>query len=193
MAYGNELILGWPFAQWDRLTDLNLPVCSTVKTKPTMRIAVAGESLEDEDYEDVDVGDLYEQIQPCLIKFNEPLILSHLNALEDVGFEILRAKNKTGYVDAKTSLGKREFSPWTLELFYDPHEMGEEAEHAVIGVAISGRYFPTFADWKGSHGTLSPIIFDDELQLMQGIAKRHITSVLPCLKNAPWIVKEIHY
>jgi hypothetical protein len=70
--------------------------------------------------------------------------------------------------------------------------MGEEAEDAVIGVAISGRYVPTFADWESPHGTMA-MIFDKELQRVQEIAKKHIVGVLPCLAKAPWIVLEKHY
>ena len=57
----------------------------------------------------------------------------------------------------------REMVPFELECFAES-EFDEQPddETAAVGVAISGRYFPTFADYKDAHGTLSPMVFNDE-------------------------------
>ena len=132
-------------------------------------------------------------------EINQQLQTIHLQALRDMGFEIREIKPKKkrslldDYVHAKTPLGMREFAPFTLELFYDPDEMGEEPEQATLAISISGRYFPTFADWRDPHGTLWPLVFNDELRGVMEIAKRHIIKVLPQFRDAEWSVKELHY
>ena len=199
MAYGNELILGFPFAQWDKLTDVKLP---NYVIQPASRLALPWEPEEGEDPEELDpsgddsTGSVRDAFEPVLGEFDAALRKAHHAALLELGFTPKKGKkkndNRLDYPIFNTPEGEREFSPFDLELFYDPGEMGDNAEDAVIGVAISGRYFPTFADWKDAHGCV-PMIFDAEMQRIMEIAKRHITGVLPCLQEAPWMVLMIHY
>lgn len=79
-------------------------------------------------------------------------------------------------------------------LEYQPDEMGDTLETVTFGVAITGRYWPTFADWKDPNGTLDPMIFDGALGNMQRIAEEAIGRELPeFAPGAVWMVKSIFY
>jgi hypothetical protein len=126
------------------------------------------------------------------LKVNLKLREIHLRCLKDMGFKVNK-NSKNRYVNVETPLGEREFVPFDIELFLDPHEMGEDINCAVFGVSISGRYFPTFADWRSKHGTIYPLSFNEEVKKCMEIASKHIMEEFPIFKKANWIVKEIWY
>lgn len=66
-------------------------------------------------------------------------------------------------------------------------------EQAFLGVAITGRCFPTFADWRNENGKLYPIVYNTDLNNTMHIAKTRIVEVLPCFEKAVWCVKEKFY
>ncbi len=127
--------------------------------------------------------------------FSLPIQRAWLPALKEAGFKLVKtpASLTERIWTHLTPIGERAFWPWSLELHFDPHEMGETQDEAVVGVGITGRYYPCFADWKDAHGTLSPIVFDDGLEHMKAIAKKHIAAACPLFNQAHWIVKEKHY
>lgn len=173
MAYGIELILGFQQPKWHLL---GLPI-----------------PRKNHDLENWLVDREWDELfEPINVKLKK----AHLLALEDRGFIKTKGKPRSTvlpYPIFRTPLGLRKLSPFMLEAFYDPNEMGDEIEDAIIGVAISSRYFPRFADWKEESGTLSPMVFDKELNGMMLLAKNRICAVVPALETAPWIVKEINY
>lgn len=168
-AFAHELILGFKFPFACVFTGLGL--------QPTM-----------EPYEYFEPRDRSEEI-------NNLLGGAHRKALTRMGFTNLRS-NESSWATltiADTPLGEREFAPFQLELFFDPYEVGDTEEDAIIGIGISGRYFPVFADWKNRSGTLDTVVFDDELERVMAIAKEEIVTVLPVFADAVWIVKMKHY
>lgn len=86
-----------------------------------------------------------------------------------------------------------EFSPIRLRFHFDPDNLGEMVEDGIIGIAISGRYTPTFLDWRNERGTMWNITFDKELLDMVELAKSHIVTVLPQFEKAHIIIRENHY
>jgi hypothetical protein len=129
---------------------------------------------------------------PILKEINEALVKAHYEACLEMGWILKKVGKYPEYPVYETPKGLREFSPFNLEVHFDHSEMGEKPEHAVIGVSVSGRYFPTFVDWENKHGTIYNIICDPN-QLIWQVAKKHICAVLPCFKNAQWIIKEKFY
>jgi hypothetical protein len=106
-------------------------------------------------------------------------------------FHSLGSQNKL--LKYSTPLGVRSFAPFKLELFFDLVNMGENEKSASFGVALSGRYFPTFLDWRESSGTIYPVVFNADLCYDIEMAKRQITKVLPWMTAADITVKEIFY
>jgi len=168
MAYGSELILGFIGQE---------------------AIKATGLFMVDWDRREVKFNHPVTLKHPEIV--NQRLEVAHQLALEDMGFKQITKKN--GSISAITPLGEREFYPFKLELHFDPDEMGETEDSAVVGVAISGRYFPTFADWKDEHGSLYLIVFDREMKKCMEIAQKRISEELPIFANAVYIVKEKHY
>lgn len=81
---------------------------------------------------------------------NEKLDACYPEALRAIGLAPVKADGD--YLVTKTPMGNRKMSCWDLAIQYDPYEVGDT--HATIGVALSGRYFPTLLDWRDPHGTL---------------------------------------
>lgn len=88
----------------------------------------------------------------------------------------------------KTPDGNRTMGSFTLELNYDPNEIGHEPEDATIGISLSSRYFPTFLDYKDPHGTLTVL----DLDLLQ-IARNNIEAEFPIFKQANVLIVEKFY
>lgn len=164
MAYDNELILGFRYVDYK-------PVCG-VSANLENNLLVPEDRLE---------------------AINTALGKAHENALKRAGFTKLSARPGRAYQAWQTPLGLREFAKFRLELFFDEGEMNETEDEAIVGVAVSGRYFPTFADWEDASGTLFPIVFDEKLNRLMSIAREEIESVLPEFNKAVWIVKLRHY
>lgn len=88
----------------------------------------------------------------------------------------------------------RQTARWDLAVYYDPMECGDEPDDAVLGVSLVSRYFPTYLDWQREHGGSGLVIqLTPEVLRMIEVARRHIALVLPFIKDAPVIVKELHY
>lgn len=144
-------------------------------------------NLADEESEDNWIRwDLFDLVQDQVSwsKVSTAVARTYRKALEAAGFEILPVESPDMiFVPAETPLGYREFSAWKIELFQDP-----ETEDLFLGISLSGRYNPTFCDWKNEHGGLNPIVFNDELRGMVEIAEGLLTTAWPHLENANLMV-----
>jgi len=140
-----------------------------------------------------------------LDSINERLATAHKKSLLDLGLEIVdpsRLKRSDGqkveagnYLFVKGTDGIiRETDRFILDVYYDPHEMGEEPEHAVLGVSLISRYFPVYLDWQKEHGgSGDPISLTPDVLRQIAIARGHISTVLPFIADAPIAIKELHY
>lgn len=166
MAYGVELVIGFNHEKWNLVRKMKVKI----------------PDLELSDDRNLTIPkELYESISNA-----------QRLAFEDMGFEFLRNSNG-GWMIYTTPLGQREFTPWNLELYYDPHELGEKPEDAVIGVAISGRYFPTFLDWKNPNGTIDNQVVGPEPPKEIQIAHKRLIEAHSCFEKADWLIKMNHY
>ena len=134
---------------------------------------------------------------PDYDKLKAALTGAHRQALLKMGFKERgplgpQLKNTMEMLTFETPKGVREFAPISLDYLIDT-EADEEPEEYVLGIAISGRYYPTFADWEDRSGGLSPMVFDDELHRVMEIIKAEIVKVIPEFQDAVWIVKELWY
>lgn len=113
-------------------------------------------------------GDI--KASPRLKEINKALEAAHREALEAIGFKVQHRKNDNGYLVATGPCGKREFAPFCLQSFSDSE--GETTfEDAPWGVALSGRYVPTFLDWRDEHGTLDYFVMDEESMKDVGVVR----------------------
>lgn len=124
------------------------------------------------------------------------LVNAHLECLRTF-FENVRVPNKRDQLSrgarATTPLGEREFSSFEFLMYYDPHEMGDTPETAVLGVGLSGRYVPTFLDWRGAHGCIEHVKLDDHTMQMIAKAKEEICKVVPAASTFEVVFVECHY
>lgn len=172
MAYGNELVLGFRPPNWHIIEEaLNFKMPENKDLFWHTRIHNNGFDPE---------------VQAALLD-------AWKKACDDMGWKFIKEKNNHHFI-FETPLGEREFSPWTLEFQYDPNEMGEVyREHGVICVAISGRYFPTFLDWRDPHGTVWNLVVGPDIPKEMMVARKRIIEAVPCFEQAEWIVREKHY
>lgn len=176
MAYGNEVMFGYRYHEFKELHSL-------------MEVHFDEFDLEEDDDAYHDLCDLLEGL---FQRANEKIEELFPTILEEAGFKYLGKSTRSYYV-AETPLGKREFSPIRLEFQFDPYELGERLQDSVIGFALSGRYVPTFLDWKDPSGTLWNITFDQEFLSLVDCAKKHLLKEFPMFENAHIIVRENHY
>ncbi len=169
MPSGIELILGYPFPVWRE---------KKISKHTGLTVSVVRREIGPEDK---------------LAKIDARLKTAHREALTKMGFRKIKNEKKGSHVFALTPDGQREFSPFSLEFYYQPIDMSDDLDTAIVGVSISSRYFPRFADWRDPHGTFTPMIFDTELKKVQQIAKWEIVKAAPFMSDAVWIVKEIWY
>ena len=214
MAYGSELIFGYPFKESEPLLEgLGIKALCLVspddleignglphvlKGKPDAEV----DQWINENITFLRPQDGFDKSWEALDSdgsvndANDALVDAHYNACLEMGWKPKGKKKKNTMIGEypifETPLGLREFSPFSLEVHYDPGEMGEGPEQAILGVAVSGRYFPTFIDWEDSSGTIWNLVCD-HTQPMWVIAKKHICTALPWMKDAKWVVKEKHY
>lgn len=191
MATGTELILGIPFGKWGYIPN------ETIRNLQTRAIAehLVVRPTERDSEPEWPTNEEMTTIEEYTASYDELLARVHREALEAKGFTFSKDRKIGRYTWSiyRTSLGPREFNPFSLALHLDRDEMGEGPTSAVIGVSITGRYHPTFADWRNPHRTLYPIIFNDELTADMVGAKRYITYAVPWLEHGVWIVKEKFY
>jgi hypothetical protein len=92
----------------------------------------------------------------------------------------------------KTPFGLRRVSPFVLAFIYDPDEAGDDESMASLGVALSGRYTPTFLDIESAHGCLYNVDLQDALEKSK-LAIDEIVKLIPELTGMKLILREIHY
>ena len=178
MAYGNEVVLGWGLNEYAHVGAV-------------LGVKLPRSAYPDEWKEDVETG----EIVSIQAELDGRLDAAHLAALAGAGFTMSMASRPSigRYTRAQTPCGTRSFRPFVFELFYDVGEMDDTPETSTFGVALSGRYFPTFLDWKDEHGTLYPVRFDAEMNRLIQIARHHIEAEFPIFSTASIIVVGRHY
>ncbi len=175
MANGSELVLGFAPPDYAR-----------VREALGIRIPLA-----DDEWEACRDDGPEEYLEKSAAKVQKLLREAHAECIATLGKVLGTSRDR--YTVVETALGPREFSPFRVELHYDWSEMGEKPEHTTFGVSLSGRYFPTFVDWKDPHGTLWPVRFDKETLALVQVARDAIERRLPIFKDAHLAVIEKHY
>lgn len=176
MGYGNEVVLGFRYKEFDKLKDI-------------LDINFSEFDIEEDDDA---YGDLMDITNGLFETINKKLENIFPVILEEAGFKYLGISTNKYFV-AETPMGQRQFSPISLDFYFDPFELGEKLEDSVIGFALSGRYVPTFLDWENPHGTLWNITFDNEFLNLIECAKKHLIKEFPMFKDANIIIREKHY
>lgn len=116
-------------------------------------------------------------------------------ACGETGWKVLKQKEKRYWpVRVPGSARAYDFSPFCLDKQFGG-EMGFDFPEVPIGVPLSGRYFPTFLDYKDSSGALpNPlVVWEPETARLIDVAARHITAAVPWLRDARTMVVLIHY
>lgn len=167
MAYGSELVLAFTADQF----------------KMVEAVLNAVINLDDQEI-------VYENVNNDIDKI---LKTAHHDACVVAGWTVHEDDElyeSDSQVAVDTDVGRREMYPFVLEVFYDPHEIGDLPKHAKVGVAISGRYQPTFLDYQDENGTLMDVPIDLNLVM---IARDAIAAHLPIFKDAKLMIVEKHY
>lgn len=173
MAYGAELFLGFVNSDATQRLMRRMGVELTGPDSYPTLVAVGG-------------GD-----KPPLQ--NKALQEAHAAACAEMGWELIKPMDHL-YITYELPFGKQELAPFALEYCYDREEMGDDEEDAVFGVAVTGRYRPTFVDWREPHGgSGNAVVLDTRTLTEMEIAKKHIVAALPEFADAVWIVKQKHY
>lgn len=172
MAYGIEVVLGFNYEQlsvFEGATGISMPRGDALRAAWSEQDILEGDRV---------------------VALNERLATAHRRACEKMGFTHKQTKGRHEIYG--TPLGVREMVPFTLEFFFDPGELGEEVEQSIVGVSISGRYFPTFLDWRSAHGTIwnQPV---HPLPREMQIARDVIMMAIPGFSEASYIIRDVHY
>lgn len=125
-----------------------------------------------------------------LSKIQTLLREAHILAIDRAGFTLDEKTREEGNLIASTPCGRREFKPFSLEMVYEPVELGHLPGDAMLGVAISGRYFPVFLDYKEPYGGGAYIDCSDPLIQL---AKDQITLKLPIFSSSRLLVVGVVY
>lgn len=136
---------------------------------------------------DKDERDFSDSCAVQLNRINGLLKDIHRQCLVDAGFTVI-GTTRNGYIEATTPAGKREFAPFAIEVIYDPDEMGDEEPR--LGIAISGRYFPTFADWYDGSGALYNA---RGIEKSMAIARKRILEYFSEFAQAEYMIVERWY
>jgi hypothetical protein len=185
MAYGNELILGFNSAKW--------PIAEKSLKFKMPKIAAADdvESADDDVFADIAAA----AIESVAQVVDKKLFKAWKRACAAMGWKDLGTWGKPPVSGIKwqTPVGPREIIPWTFEFQLDQDEMGEKPSDAIIGVPVSGRYWPTFVDWRNQHGTVWNLVVGPKEPIEMGIARSYIIEAVPAFADADWIIRERHY
>lgn len=176
MANGTEVVLGWGFADYARIREA---LGISIPTTPD-----EWDALNEKGNEEYLAG-------TSTKKINKLLEEAHQECVATLGKVIGKDRDRCTLVE--TTLGPRSFSPFRIELHYDPSEMDETPEVTTFGVSLSGRYLPTFLDWKDPSGCLWPVRFDAELNALIAVARTAIEKRIPIFATAHLAVIEKHY
>jgi hypothetical protein len=119
-------------------------------------------------------------------KYDELLFDAHAQLLYDFGFEkVEKSEDQFRKVRliAQTPEGEREFDPLHMATrgFVEDYTLHEGV---VLGVPLSGRYWPTLLDWRNRSGTLWTVSFDRDMQRDIDKARRAITKAIPLFDGA---------
>ena len=97
------------------------------------------------------------------------------------------------YVEGDTSKGKRTFALLSMEVAGDEIELGDRyPDDFIVGISISGRYVPTYLDWRDPNGTLDTVSLDEMAKEIR-IIRREIEKAEPRFKTAKFYVKMKFY
>jgi len=153
--------------------------------RPNIEKLLAAYSIDFDFDSDEGDGPEWELIYALHDSLDFDLVATHKTMLERIGF---RYKGKSDITHGPAAVsptgGIRDFSPLCLECFYDPDEMGQTWDTAVLGVSLLGRYFPSFLDWMYPHGGSMEVVSLNQFEPMVKIAREEIGKVFPWLKDA---------
>ena len=174
MPSDNEIMLGWPLEEFCKLFNLKMP---TLKER-----------------EDEDVWEAFERAVANLIA-KDKLLLAQANALmkSKIAKNLRKPTeppwNEGDYIEGDTSKGTRTFASLGIEIIGDESEIGDEYPcDFLVGIAISGRYVPTYLDWRDPCGTMNNISFE-AMQPEILVIRKEIERLEPRFKTAKTHVK----
>ena len=139
---------------------------------------------------------LGDDIKPeeILNQINADLKGAWRDAITELGLEVIGEIPNRPLFIVRNPIRDQEMLYWRLELNYDPYEMGDEPEHAILGVSLISRYSPVFLDWAKPHGGSGDIItLDSRTMINIHVAWKHIEKVMPIFNKAEIHIKELHY
>lgn len=189
MPFGSEIILGW--TGFDKVCEISESLGLTIldgdnyDLTPESKLNEINKTLS-EIYPAalLDIPDL----KNCkLTKTSEPIYEDRYFVLHNPPCVIPshRKERKDGGIV---------MAPWDFMVYYDPYECRDHLEEMCIGVSLTSMYFPTYLDWdypSGSSGR--DIVLTPELLHNIETARKHLSTVLPVMKDALICIKNMFY
>ena len=177
MAYGMEVVLGWPRSSFKEIQKYSkdFGVEQIPVTEKQWNRLLEGEGASSIFHRHPDLETIHKNVLDSVFPLSAPATA---------------ASNR--HLVKDTPLGKREFATFVFEMFLD-EEINDDPDQAVFGISLSGRYYPTFLDWKDPSGSLDVLILDEDSMQMVETARRYIVEKFPIFQTAKVCVVMRHY
>ena len=144
---------------------------------------------------DVTWADVYDEkhdvVDELSKKLKDQLIAAQVKLL-DAKFGGGQRRNASGSLAGlgsqltyDTPEGRRNFSLFSFQAFYDEDESKSFPDGHHFGVSLASRYFPVYLDWRDENGTDGNFVLDQELMTEIDAARAAITEAVPCFANSP--------
>lgn len=129
---------------------------------------------------------------------DEPTVQARLNAayfttIADLGGTATLIPQRHGD-EAKVELNGTTSTrcvPFSIDVYYDEGEVGDEPQDKVLGIALDGRYRSVLLDIEPA--TSRPTRNLDQHADRIAIARARITEAFPVFKDAQLIIKDVFY
>jgi hypothetical protein len=135
-------------------------------------------------------SDIHKYYDNHLSQLNTKLDSAFRLCLANAGFSVVSDTDR--YIKVSTPKGQREMTGFSFEISYDPHEVGDDDDTVTFGIHMSGRYFPTYVDWRDSSGGLWEVNLRDAMDMIN-FAQGTISSEFPVFLTAGVHLKDIFY
>jgi hypothetical protein len=178
VATGIEVWFGYTYEEYDRKAPIDAPRLPEGTTAGNAK--EEGNSWYDRFQEYADIAAV-----------RNPLETAWVGACMELGWKV--GKKKGRYWPVTTPAGRSEFVPFSLHAQYGG-EMEFDFPDLPVGVALSGRYYPRFLDYKTDGCLPNPLVlWTPEMERMIEVARVEILKYAAWLMDGKLMIVEQHY
>jgi hypothetical protein len=174
MAYDRHIALGWDYSDHDKVkqvfgVEFDLNVDDELRNG-SRSVAQVQQAIEDA----------------------WRMVLSEMAA--DYGWQYISDETEWSNTALSylTAAGLREFHEPMLQIFLDRDECEQETEDALIGIDLTGRYYPRLLDWQYENGGGMVPLKPANLQWLERF-KGLLTAQFPGFQDSYIVIPEVFY